>query len=88
MTYHRRLFNYDIELIPTDNKRIHLYYAKEKVKGSNQHTCFFARAVIRGGDDAFGTHNIIDFVISEAESVLMSSCNAIEVALGICFDLF
>jgi acetyl-CoA carboxylase/biotin carboxylase 1 len=49
----RRLFNYDIQMWPNDNRQIHLYYAVEKKDHKNffeaPHHCFFARAVIRGG---------------------------------------
>ena len=83
----RRLINYELEAIPTDNKQIHLFFGKEKnvTKGLERHTCIFARAVIRGGESFTYVNDpkrVNDFLIHEAENVLDRACNAISLALG------
>lgn len=83
----RRLINYELDAIPTDNKQIHLFFGKEKNydKGVERHTCIFARAVIRGGESFNFAHDpdrVNDFLISEAEMILVRACNAITLALG------
>jgi len=82
LAYHlelRRLDNYHIELIPTDNKTIHLYFAEEIKQGKGEpHQSLFARAMVRGDL----TSGSMDIMVAEAEHIVNECCNAIELALG------
>lgn len=82
----RRMSKYDLTLVPTENKQVHLFYGEEKGNTSpSKHCCIFARASIRLGE-AFNFTKDIDrmneYLISEAENVLRKAINAIELALG------
>eukprot|EP01119_Soliformovum_irregulare_P013643 TRINITY_DN365_c0_g1_i1.p1 TRINITY_DN365_c0_g1~~TRINITY_DN365_c0_g1_i1.p1 ORF type:complete len:2213 (-),score=948.81 TRINITY_DN365_c0_g1_i1:73-6711(-) len=72
MAYHlelRRLSNFDVQLFPTENQQIHLYYAQEKSSAKTPRSplrsstsgqrpsSFFARAMIRGGHYHFTEKN-------------------------------
>jgi hypothetical protein len=78
-----RLSSYDYQLVPTENKQIHLYYAEEKGRKATdvlpQCPRLFARILIRGG--LLTMDALFDYLVSEAENVLSEACNALELAL-------
>jgi len=77
----RRLSNFEIQRVPTENQQIHLYYG-EPNKKTEPFACFFARAVVRGGVPGGNLVPASETVIAEAEHVLTEACNALEVARG------
>lgn len=81
----RRLKNYNLSLVPTMERQIHLFYGEEKNNsGPTRHCCLFARSVIRGGN-AYYTKDIKkmnEYLVTEAQNVLNESINAIELAMG------
>eukprot|EP01116_Phalansterium_solitarium_P020509 TRINITY_DN6083_c0_g1_i2.p1 TRINITY_DN6083_c0_g1~~TRINITY_DN6083_c0_g1_i2.p1 ORF type:complete len:1954 (+),score=684.67 TRINITY_DN6083_c0_g1_i2:86-5863(+) len=86
LAYHlelRRLFtsNYNIQFVPTENPQVHLYVAEEKGASGEKHSCLFARAMVRGGH-MFATSTLTDYLVNEAETVLMWCLNVMELAMG------
>lgn len=73
-----RLSNYNVTFIPTANRKVHLYYGEEKGKSGGER--LFARSMVRGGQ-IFNT-TLSEFLTAEAENVLLSACDAIELALA------
>jgi hypothetical protein len=59
-----RLSNYEIQLIPTVNRRIHLYYADEKNPNMLPHVPrMFSRSIIRG--TLLSERELTDYLIHE-----------------------
>ncbi|KAL6044996.1 acetyl-CoA carboxylase [Balamuthia mandrillaris] len=89
LAYHlelNRLSNYNIELVPTANRQLHLYYAEEKGRERqlDRDRCFFVRAVIREGNVFVSPSSIHmhDLLHAEGERVFGEALNALELAMG------
>ena len=87
LAYHlelNRLSNFDITYIPTLNRQIHLYYAttKGKIKGDPDFaSCFFVRAVVRSGESINNLPVVKDYLVSQAERVMVDAIKSLEVAV-------
>eukprot|EP01117_Protostelium_nocturnum_P006363 TRINITY_DN2299_c0_g1_i1.p1 TRINITY_DN2299_c0_g1~~TRINITY_DN2299_c0_g1_i1.p1 ORF type:complete len:2212 (+),score=828.58 TRINITY_DN2299_c0_g1_i1:166-6801(+) len=96
MAFHlelNRISNYDIQIVPTENHQIHIYYGEEKQKEGqpkpqNPHTCFFTHAAIRSGYRKIRGKNGEEEkqegndAVTLAENVLAEALTAIELASG------
>ncbi|CAH8430098.1 unnamed protein product [Dicrocoelium dendriticum] len=76
-----RMRNYELEHVPTINRRMHLYLAKSKLPiGKNlvDHR-FFVRCIIRHAD-LLSCEASFEFLQSEAERTLLEAMDALELA--------
>ena len=88
LAYHlemNRLSNYDITFVPTLNRQVHLYYATakgKKIGDPDFSSCFFVRAVVRSGSGSDSSGSTVnDYLISQAERVLVDAIKSLEVAV-------
>ncbi|KAL5009691.1 hypothetical protein ScPMuIL_011996 [Solemya velum] len=78
-----RLRNFDLEAIPTDNYRMHLYLGKAKVAKGQEVTDyrFFVRAIIRHSD-LVTKEASFEYLQNEAEKTLLEAMDSLEVAFS------
>ena len=83
-----RMSNYAIELVPTENSQIHMYYGVERAPpaGRAAERTFFARAVLREGDMFTGADHgvlqqrMVEFLQTEVEELFTGMVAALDVA--------
>mmetsp|Transcript_15438 Transcript_15438/g.60339 ORF Transcript_15438/g.60339 Transcript_15438/m.60339 type:complete len:2177 (-) Transcript_15438:96-6626(-) len=81
LAYHMelsRLSNYGITYIPTLNRQIHLYHAIEKDGTASR---FFVRAVVRPGDSLNSSLIDLNYIVNQAEKVMVDAIKSLEVAV-------
>jgi acetyl-CoA carboxylase/biotin carboxylase 1 len=83
-----RMSNYDIDLVPTENSQIHMYFGREHAPpaGRDAEKTFFARAVLREGDlfaasdRSVMQQRIVEFLQTEVEKLFTDMIDALELA--------
>ncbi|KAF2367472.1 Biotin carboxylase-like N-terminal domain [Trinorchestia longiramus] len=78
-----RLRNYDLEALPTSNRKMHLYLAKAKVADGQEVTDyrFFIRSIIRHSD-LITREASFDYLEKEGEKLLLEAMDELEVAFS------
>jgi acetyl-CoA carboxylase/biotin carboxylase 1 len=83
-----RMSNYDIDLVPTENSQIHMYFGREHAPpaGRDAEKTFFARAVLREGDLFAASdrtvmqQRMVEFLQTEVEKLFTDMIDALELA--------
>ncbi|KAK3859492.1 hypothetical protein Pcinc_034403 [Petrolisthes cinctipes] len=78
-----RLRTYDLEALPTSNRKMHLYLAKAKVADGQEVTDirFFIRSIIRHSD-LITKEASFDYLEKEGEKLLLEAMDELEVAFS------
>ena len=81
----QRLSNYDITYVRTLNRQIHMYFGKEQGKTDSDPTrakVLFVRTTVRQGDAFMHDQaRSIDYLIAQAERVILEGIKSLEVAI-------
>ncbi|XP_076067982.1 acetyl-CoA carboxylase isoform X2 [Oratosquilla oratoria] len=82
-----RLRTFDLEALPTSNRKMHLYLAKAKVADGQEVTDyrFFIRSIIRHSD-LITKEASFEYLEKEGEKLLLEAMDELEVASSHCHD--